>query len=106
MDPDIPPARLTNAQGQTLPRSIGKGIDRTRFLRGVQLTDRNGIVEFETLYPGWYYGRALHIHGRVHVGGAAAEGKYNGGHVAHTGQFYFPEDLTDQVGRCSHTRSG
>lgn len=32
------------------------------FLRGVQTTDANGQVTFNTIYPGWYGGRATHIH--------------------------------------------
>jgi protocatechuate 3,4-dioxygenase beta subunit len=63
--------------------------DATRFLRGVQLTDKQGIAEFSTLYPGWYHGRAIHIHLKVHLGG----------HVSHTGQLFFPEDVTEQVAK-------
>jgi protocatechuate 3,4-dioxygenase beta subunit len=63
--------------------------DATRFLRGVQLTDKQGIAEFSTLYPGWYHGRAIHIHLKVHLGG----------HVSHTGQLFFPEDVTEQVSK-------
>ena len=59
--------------------------DDTNFLRGVQLTDAAGIVEFSTLYQGWYPGRAIHIHLKVDIGGSAGEGKYHGGHVSHTG---------------------
>jgi len=35
------------------------------FLRGRQVTDSNGLVTFTTIFPGWYGGRATHIH--VHV---------------------------------------
>jgi len=63
--------------------------DATRFLRGLQLTDKQGIAEFSTLYPGWYHGRAIHIHLKVHLGG----------HVSHTGQLFFPEDVTEQVAK-------
>lgn len=35
------------------------------FLRGRQLTDSNGKVSFITIYPGWYQGRAPHIHVEV-----------------------------------------
>src|SRR4051794_5075922 len=38
------------------------------FLRGVQMTDDRGYAEFSTIFPGWYAGRAVHIHARVHVG--------------------------------------
>src|SRR5579883_3511040 len=66
------------------------------FLRGTQLTDASGAVEFNTIYPGWYQGRAVHIHMKVHIGGTAAT-VYNGGHVAHTGQMFFAEDVSNQV---------
>ena len=36
-----------------------------KFLRGYQVTDDNGIVRFTTFYPGWYQGRAIHIHVKV-----------------------------------------
>ncbi|MGE7157141.1 hypothetical protein ACQKJ1_25815 [Methylorubrum rhodesianum] len=46
----------------------GQGDDRAvdtsgqTFLRGTQMTDEGGWVSFETIYPGWYAGRATHIH--------------------------------------------
>ena len=39
------------------------------------------------MYPGWYQGRAVHIHVKVHLGG----------NVVHTGQFFFKDTLTDAV---------
>jgi uncharacterized protein (TIGR03437 family) len=36
-----------------------------KFLRGYQITDGNGQVQFTTIYPGWYSGRTIHIHVRV-----------------------------------------
>jgi protocatechuate 3,4-dioxygenase beta subunit len=35
------------------------------YLRGIQTTDANGQVKFTTIYPGWYQGRATHIHVEV-----------------------------------------
>ena len=41
------------------------------YLRGVQLTGENGVAQFQNDLPaGWYQGRAIHIHMKVHVGGA------------------------------------
>jgi protocatechuate 3,4-dioxygenase beta subunit len=37
------------------------------YLRGAQVTNSDGIVEFTTIYPGWYMGRTIHIHAKVHV---------------------------------------
>ena len=39
----------------------------TTFLRGVQLTDAQGKVTFDSLYPGFYQGRVTHIHVKVQV---------------------------------------
>jgi protocatechuate 3,4-dioxygenase beta subunit len=57
------------------------------FMRGVQHSDLNGLARFTTVYPGWYSGRAVHIHVKVHIGG----------NVVHTGQFFFNDALTDSV---------
>jgi protocatechuate 3,4-dioxygenase beta subunit len=64
-----------------------QGTEDDRFLRGIQRTDANGLALFQTLYPGWYSGRTVHIHVMVHIGG----------NVVHTGQLYFPDTLTDTV---------
>lgn len=37
------------------------------WLRGIQLTDANGEVEFITKFPGWYSGRVMHIHFQVFI---------------------------------------
>jgi len=37
------------------------------WLRGYQLTDSAGLAKFVTIYPGWYSGRATHIHIEVYV---------------------------------------
>jgi protocatechuate 3,4-dioxygenase beta subunit len=80
------------------PRGSRK-IDETRFLRGIQMTDEQGLAEFTTLYPGWYAGRAIHIHLKVHLGGDHRADLYRGGHVSHTGQLFFPEDITANVAK-------
>jgi protocatechuate 3,4-dioxygenase beta subunit len=36
-----------------------------KFLRGSQVSDASGVVKFTTIYPGWYSGRAVHIHFKV-----------------------------------------
>jgi len=59
------------------------------FLRGVQRTGASGFATFGTIYPGWYPGRTVHIHVKVHMGG----------NVVHTGQLFFDDALTDAVYR-------
>ena len=45
----------------------GGRTDEETYLRGAQATNRDGIVEFTTIYPGWYRGRTTHIHAKVHL---------------------------------------
>jgi hypothetical protein len=52
-----------------------------------------------TIVPGWYPGRAPHIHVRVHVGGIADGRRYRRGHISHTGQIFLPPDITDAAYR-------
>jgi hypothetical protein len=59
----------------------------TTFLRGTQTADANGIVEFLTIYPGWYRGRAVHIHLRVHLADSTVL----------TSQMFFDGDYTAGV---------
>ncbi|MEW1772993.1 intradiol ring-cleavage dioxygenase [Streptomyces sp. NPDC086777] len=65
--------------------------DDTRYLRGTWHTDRHGQVTFKTVFPGWYQGRCVHIHVKVHVDGAWTDAGYEGGHTCHTGQLFFDE---------------
>ncbi|KQX09508.1 dioxygenase [Streptomyces sp. Root431] len=65
--------------------------DDKRYLRGTQLTDKHGYVEFRTVFPGWYRGRCVHVHTKVHVGGKMTASGYEGGHTCHTGQLFFAE---------------
>ena len=62
-----------------------------KFLRGYQVTDSRGVVQFTTVYPGWYEGRAVHIHFKVR-GTAAAKRGYE-----FTSQLYFDDAFSDRV---------
>jgi protocatechuate 3,4-dioxygenase beta subunit len=59
------------------------------YLRGLQTTDASGRVTFVTVYPGWYQGRATHIHVEVTINGRSAK----------VTQIAFPEDVSAQVYR-------
>ncbi|MFE2300105.1 intradiol ring-cleavage dioxygenase [Streptomyces sp. NPDC059445] len=65
--------------------------DDERYLRGTWKTDRHGRVTFRTVFPGWYQGRCVHIHVKVHVDGTWTDAGYEGGHTCHTGQLFFSE---------------
>jgi protocatechuate 3,4-dioxygenase beta subunit len=62
-----------------------------RFLRGYQITDTPGVARFTTIYPGWYPGRAVHVHFKVRTSPSEATG------YEFTSQLYFDEGLTDRV---------
>ncbi|MES5819308.1 intradiol ring-cleavage dioxygenase [Streptomyces sp. RG80] len=66
--------------------------DDERYLRGTWRTDKQGRVTFRTIFPGWYRGRTVHIHTKVHVGGEWTDAGYEGGTTCHTGQFFFDEE--------------
>ena len=53
--------QLRHANAQGVYSDIGS-VSGQDFLRGHQLTDAAGIVTFNTIYPGWYLGRTVHIH--------------------------------------------
>ena len=57
------------------------------FCRGAQATNADGIAEFTTVYPGWYQGRTVHIHAKVHVDNSTVL----------TTQLTFDDDFTAKV---------
>ena len=67
------------------------GTSEKNFLRGYQVTDSNGTVEFTTIYPGWYEGRAIHIHDKVRT--------FNGSetNLEWTSQLYFNNSINQQI---------
>lgn len=71
-------------KSDSVPRDV-VAADET-FLRGVQRTDEHGMCAFQTIYPGWYSSRAVHIHVQAHLGERTA-----------TSQLYFPEAITNDV---------
>ncbi|MFL5611629.1 MAG: intradiol ring-cleavage dioxygenase [Gemmatimonadaceae bacterium] len=62
-----------------------------KFLRGYQVTDANGVAKFTTIYPGWYSGRAVHIHFKLRLFAGSTKT------YEFTSQFFFDDGLTDTV---------
>lgn len=71
------------------PNQGAERVDTTgqTFLRGKQTADADGLVQFETVYPGWYEGRTVHIHFMVHAEDRRLV----------TSQLYFPANVSDAV---------
>ena len=75
--------------------TIGK-----KFLRGYQVTDVNGVAQFMTIYPGYYPGRAVHIHFKIRTNSAQQSYEF-------TSQLYFDDALTEQIhAQPPYTREG
>ena len=62
-----------------------------KWLRGYQITDEEGRAEFITIYPGWYSGRAVHIHFKIRTDPDSDSG------YEFTSQFFFDPEMTEQV---------
>lgn len=72
--------------------------DDTTFLRGQWPTDENGVMEMKTIFPGFYTGRAIHIHIQVYTEWTLhPNGTLDSGNLVNTGQVYFDEDLEEQI---------
>ncbi len=75
---------ISNGAGQA--NTSGK-----KYLRGYQIAGSNGAVEFITVYPGWYSGRAVHIHFKIRLFSGSTET------YEFTSQLFFNDTVSDQV---------
>jgi protocatechuate 3,4-dioxygenase beta subunit len=62
-----------------------------KFLRGWQISDAQGVVAFDTIYPGWYMSRAIHIHFKLRMPGAQGAAR------EFTSQMFFDEAINAEV---------
>ena len=68
------------------------GTEGKAYLRGYQITDGNGTVKFNTIYPGWYEGRAIHMHVMVRTLGVGDQER-----VHWTSQIHLNNSINAQV---------
>ena len=79
-----------NAAG-TYSDIASEGTSGKKFLRGLQATDSGGQANFTTVFPGWYSGRAVHIHFKVRVvSGSTTTYEFNS-------QLFFDPATTNQI---------
>ncbi len=71
-----------------------EGVEGEDYLRGVQAADANGMVVFQTIFPGCYSGRWPHVHFEVYPSLAQAT---EARHVVYTSQLALPEAICRQV---------
>ena len=68
------------------------------FLRGVQQADGDGVVQFKSIFPGHYSGRATHHHMIVYQNASILpNGTLDAGSYAHVGQLFWDQDLITKV---------
>jgi protocatechuate 3,4-dioxygenase beta subunit len=79
-----------NASGRYSDEAAN-GTTGEKWLRGYQRTDADGAVTFTTIYPGWYSGRAVHIHFKVRVHNGTTEA------LDFTSQLFFTDALNAAV---------
>ncbi|KAJ6002995.1 hypothetical protein N7451_005542 [Penicillium sp. IBT 35674x] len=81
--------------------SDATNLDAT-FLRGIQASNSDGVVQFESIFPGHYTSRATHIHVLTHspndtvLANDTLSGLYTA-HSSHVGQLFFDQDLITEV---------
>lgn len=83
----------TNAYGAYSGIEEQDTVDQ-KYLRGYQMTDKNGLAEFTTIYPGWYEGRTIHIHIKVRTFDEDQKTEW-------TSQIYMNDSINDKI----HTQS-
>eukprot|EP00891_Asterochloris_glomerata_P008488 jgi/Astpho2/8488/Aster-x0357 len=74
--------------------------DNLTFLRGTVMSDEDGLAVINTIVPGWYSGRAVHVHTMMHIPYNTSSNitvEYEDSHEVHTGQFFFPEAVLSDV---------
>jgi protocatechuate 3,4-dioxygenase beta subunit len=61
-----------------------------KFLRGYQVTNEAGLVQFATIYPGWYMSRTIHIHFKIRMPMGSSAYDF-------TSQMFFDEKISEEV---------
>lgn len=96
LSPDTPFETLLQQMNIT-DFEIGKTdlhTDTTTFLRGMWPTDSDGVMQMQTIIPGFYIQRSIHIHVEVHTHWVLApNGTISAGNRVSTGQIYISDDI-------------
>ncbi|KAJ4301486.1 hypothetical protein N0V90_003578 [Kalmusia sp. IMI 367209] len=82
-----------NANGVSDDRELNNTM-----LRGIQPSKEEGVVTFETIFPGHYIGRTPHIHVMAHFNTTVLPNNtISGGTISHVGQLFFDQSLISAV---------
>jgi len=81
-----------------LKTAYPRTVHEETFLRGAWPTDRRGVAQFTTIFPGYYTGRATHIHTKVYpTWKVLPNGTFKSSHLAHVGQFFFDDEINLRI---------
>ncbi|PYH90902.1 aromatic compound dioxygenase [Aspergillus ellipticus CBS 707.79] len=107
LDPDISfPKQYQQATGKKLELTASGGqgdvsflaTDTTTWLRGMWPTDHHGVTRFNTVFPGFYTDRAIHVHMQVHTDWTlASNDTIAASRTVNTAQVFFPEQISAQI---------
>ncbi|CAH7689368.1 Intradiol ring-cleavage dioxygenase [Phakopsora pachyrhizi] len=76
-----------------------------RWLRGAWPTNSNGVAQFTSIFPGFYTGRATHVHAKVHLNFKINnDSTFDSAYVQYVGQFFFDEEINFSVDQMSPYR--
>ena len=75
-------AKQSGVGGISTEPAVGK-----QYLRGTQLTDAQGNVQFRTIFPSWYGGRTPHVHFKVFLANKEVVAS----------QIFFPDEINKEV---------
>lgn len=100
----VPRLDLVNQKPQVGGKRAGllsafpRTVDEETFLRGAWPTDRRGVAQFTTIFPGYYTGRATHIHTKVYpTWKVLPNGTFMSSQLAHVGQFFFEDEINLRI---------
>ncbi|EKM77683.1 hypothetical protein AGABI1DRAFT_129968 [Agaricus bisporus var. burnettii JB137-S8] len=92
------PAVSRFVNNNPLPPSFPRTLPEETWLRGAWPTDENGVAQFTTIFPGYYQGRATHIHTKVFPEWKVLKNNtFMGSRVVHVGQFFFDDEINTVV---------
>ncbi|PWN48347.1 aromatic compound dioxygenase [Violaceomyces palustris] len=101
--PDPAPHLVNEEPAKSGPRkgllsAFPRTVQEDTWLRGALPTDSNGIVQFTSIFPGYYTGRATHVHVKVHNEWTVLPNQtFTSGNLVHTGQFFVDDKLNEQI---------
>ncbi|KAJ7041045.1 Intradiol ring-cleavage dioxygenase [Mycena alexandri] len=101
----VPAPHLVDEQPQVGGKRSGllsafpRTVQHETFLRGAWPTDRNGVAQFTSIFPGYYTGRATHVHTKVFPEWTVhpENDTFTPSRLAHVGQFFFEDDINMSV---------